>query len=46
MEATHQPASSYYDGQVGECIMEAEESLKTPQLHHQGLCKEVEFVFK
>jgi ATP-dependent Clp protease protease subunit len=28
MEATHQPASSYYDGQVGECIMEAEEVLK------------------
>nr|YP_010265872.1 clp protease proteolytic subunit [Botrychium ternatum]UHY94441.1 clp protease proteolytic subunit [Botrychium ternatum] len=24
----HQPASSYYDGQAGECIMEAEEVLK------------------
>jgi len=24
----HQPASSYYDGQGGECIMEAEEVLK------------------
>jgi ATP-dependent Clp protease protease subunit len=24
----HQPASSYYDGQAGECVMEAEEVLK------------------
>lgn len=24
----HQPASSYYDGQAGECIMEAEEVSK------------------
>ncbi len=24
----HQPASSYYDGQAGECMMEAEEVLK------------------
>nr|YP_009548863.1 clp protease proteolytic subunit [Ceratopteris cornuta]AYW15838.1 clp protease proteolytic subunit [Pteris vittata]QBF44613.1 clp protease proteolytic subunit [Pteris vittata] len=24
----HQPASSYYDGQAGECVMEAEEALK------------------
>ena len=24
----HQPASSYYDGQAGECVMEAEEASK------------------
>jgi ATP-dependent Clp protease, protease subunit len=24
----HQPASSYYDGQAGECVMEAREILK------------------
>lgn len=24
----HQPASSYYDGQAGECVVEAEEALK------------------